>query len=258
VRLDFITIFPDYFQPLELSLPGKARRRGTLQVSVHDLRQWTDDVHRTVDDSPYGGGPGMVMTPEPWGRALASITGRDPGGREPVSTGPDAAGQQVGPRIVMPTPAGRRFDQAYAAELATAPWLIFCCGRYEGIDARVADAWADDEISIGDYVLNGGEVAALVIVEAVVRLLPGVLGNAESAGDDSFVNGLLEAPAYTRPPVWEGREVPEVLRSGDHGAIARWRREQSLARTRAVRPDLLPGDLTGPPSDGCGTVESRE
>jgi tRNA (guanine37-N1)-methyltransferase len=229
MRLDFVTIFPDYFTPLDLSLLGKARERGTVEVGVHDLRDWTDDVHRTVDDTPYGGGPGMIMRPEPWGRALGQLTGGSADDHAPA-------------RVVIPTPAGRPFDQAYAGDLATTPWLIFCCGRYEGIDARVADAWADDEISIGDYVLAGGEVAALVVAEAVVRLLPGVLGNAESAGDDSFAEGLLEAPAFTRPPEWEGRPVPGVLRSGDHGAIARWRREQSLLRTRLRRPDLLPDE----------------
>ena len=235
MRLDFVTIFPDYFAPLDLSLLGKARERGTLEIAVHDLRQWTDDVHRTVDDSPYGGGPGMIMKPEPWGRALQDITGGTAAlHRQPASTG------RPRPRVVIPTPAGRPFDQALAAELAEESWLVFCCGRYEGIDARVAEVWADDEISIGDYVLAGGEVAALVMVEAVVRLLPGVLGNAESAGDDSFADGLLEAPAYTRPPEWEGIDVPQVLRSGDHGAIARWRREQSLLLTRLRRPDLLP------------------
>ncbi len=233
MRLDFVTIFPDYFAPLELSLLGKARERGTLEVAVHDLRKWTDDVHRTVDDSPYGGGPGMIMKPEPWGRALQEVTGGTAvAHREPAQSGRA--------RVIVPTPAGRPFDQQLAAELAGEPWLIFCCGRYEGIDARVAERWADDEISIGDYVLAGGEVAALVMVEAVVRLLPGVLGNAESAGDDSFSAGLLEAPSYTRPPEWEGIGVPDVLRSGDHGAIAAWRREQSLLRTRMRRPDLLP------------------
>jgi tRNA (guanine37-N1)-methyltransferase len=231
MRLDFVTIFPEYFAPLDLSLPGKARARGDLDMRVHDLRSWTDDVHRTVDDSPYGGGPGMVMKPEPWGRALTEITAHEPGGPRP--------------RVILLTPAGRPFTQAYAADLAAEDWLVFCCGRYEGIDARVADAWADDEISIGDYVLAGGEVAALVVVEAVVRLLPGVLGNAESAADDSFAAGLLEAPAYTRPPVWEGRAVPDVLRSGDHAAVARWRAEQSLARTRERRPDLLQQPDTG-------------
>jgi tRNA (guanine37-N1)-methyltransferase len=234
VRLDCVTIFPDYFAPLELSLLGKAGERGLLDVHVHDLRSWTDDVHRTVDDSPYGGGPGMIMKPEPWGRALTDITGQSAAEHRVPS--PDR------PRVIIPTPAGRPFDQAYAADLAASPWLVFACGRYEGIDARVAEAWGDDEISIGDYVLAGGEVATLVIVEAVVRLLPGVLGNAESAVDDSFANGLLEAPAYTRPPEWEGSAVPDVLRSGDHGAIARWRAEQSLNRTRERRPDLLPED----------------
>jgi tRNA (guanine37-N1)-methyltransferase len=239
VRLDFVTIFPDYFAPLELSLLGKARERGTVDVRVHDLRNWTDDVHRTVDDSPYGGGPGMIMRPEPWGRALEELTGRTAVARRRAG-GPEGGVPPA--RIVIPTPAGRRFDQAYAADFATAPWLIVCCGRYEGIDARVAEAWADDEVSVGDYVLAGGELAALVIVETVVRLLPGVLGNAESAGDDSFgpnARGLLEAPSYTRPARWEGRSVPEVLRSGDHGAIARWRHEQSVLRTRLRRPDLL-------------------
>jgi tRNA (guanine37-N1)-methyltransferase len=238
VRLDFITIFPDYFAPLELSLLGKARERGLIDVRVHDLRDWTDDVHRTVDDSPYGGGPGMIMKPEPWGRALTDLSGQSAAAHR--DTRVELPNR---PRIIIPTPAGRPFDQAYAEELAAFPWLVFCCGRYEGIDARIAENWGDDEISIGDYVLAGGEVAALVMVEAVVRLLPGVLGNAESAGDDSFSDGLLEAPAYTRPPEWEGRPVPEVLRSGDHGAIARWRAEQSLDRTLERRPDLLDPDL---------------
>jgi tRNA (guanine37-N1)-methyltransferase len=234
VRLDFISIFPEYFAPLELSLLGKARERGLLDVRVHDLRSWTDDVHRTVDDSPYGGGPGMIMKPEPWGRALTQLTGQTAAShRESAVDLPDR------PRVIIPTPAGRPFDQAYADDLASSSWLVFCCGRYEGLDARVATAWADDEISIGDYVLAGGEVAALVMVEAIARLLPGVLGNAESAVDDSFARGLLEAPSYTRPPEWEGQDVPEVLLSGDHGAIRRWRAEQSLQRTREQRPDLL-------------------
>ena len=235
MRLDLITIFPDYFAPLDLSLIGKARERGTLEIGVHDLRQWTDDVHRTVDDSPYGGGPGMIMKPEPWGRALQDISSRTAAEHR----APDVPGR-TRPRVIVPGPAGRRFDQALAAELAAESWLIFCCGRYEGIDTRVTELWADDEVSIGDYVLAGGEVAALVMIEAVVRLVPGVLGNAQSAGDDSFSAGLLEAPAYTRPPGWEGLEVPDVLRSGDHGAIAAWRREQSVLRTRLRRPDLLP------------------
>jgi tRNA (guanine37-N1)-methyltransferase len=198
---------------------------------MHDLRQFTDDVHRTVDDAPYGGGPGMVMLAEPWGRALDAIAA------------PDTTPQ---PRLVVPTPAGRPFTQAVAAELAAEPWLVFACGRYEGIDARVSEYAAArmrvDELSIGDYVLAGGEAAVLVIVEAVARLLPGVLGNAESAVDDSFAagpGGLLEAPAYTRPASWRGLDVPPVLLSGNHAEIARWRAEQSRARTARQRPELL-------------------
>jgi tRNA (guanine37-N1)-methyltransferase len=225
MRVDVVTIFPAYLEPLRLSLLGKARDRGMLEINAHDLRDWTTDRHRTVDDTPYGGGPGMVMRPGPWDAALRAIAGS--GGPAPQ------------PRVIVPTPAGRPFTQAYAAQLAQQPWLVFCCGRYEGIDARFIDAWADDEISIGDYVLSGGEVATLVMVEAIARLLPGAVGNAESITDDSFAHGLLEGPVYTRPPAWEGRRVPEVLLSGDHGAIARWRRDQALRRTTRRRPDLL-------------------
>ncbi|HEY7047082.1 MAG TPA: tRNA (guanosine(37)-N1)-methyltransferase TrmD [Jatrophihabitantaceae bacterium] len=227
MRLDVVTIFPEYLAPLRQSLLGKAIERGQLDVRVHDLRTWTDDVHRTVDDSPYGGGPGMVMLPEPWGRALDDI----------------APPEGAQPRLVITTPAGRPFTQAMAHELAAEPWLVFACGRYEGIDARVVDYAGSrmrvDEVSIGDYVLAGGEAAVLVIVEAVGRLLPGVLGNADSAADDSFSDGLLEAPAYTKPASWRGMDVPPVLLSGHHGEIARWRAEQSRARTRERRPDLL-------------------
>jgi len=231
LRLDVVTIFPDYLAPLRQSLLGKAIDRGQVVANVHDLRAWTEDVHRTVDDTPYGGGPGMVMLPQPWGRALDAIAP------------PDGPGQ---PRLIVPTPAGIPFTQAMAAELAREPWLLFACGRYEGIDARVMQYAAQRmpvlEVSLGDYVLAGGEVAVLVIAEAVSRLLPGVLGNAHSAVDDSFAEGpggLLEAPAYTKPASWRGLDVPEVLLSGNHGAIARWRTEQSLERTRRVRPDLL-------------------
>ena len=231
MQVDVVTIFPDYLAPLRLSLVGKAVERGQLDLRVHDLRTWTDDVHRTVDDSPYGGGPGMVMKPEPWGRALAALTG-------PVAT----------PRLVVPTPSGRPFTQALAEEMSHEPWLAFACGRYEGIDSRVVEharrTMVVDEVSLGDYVLAGGEVAVLVVVEAVARLLPGVLGNELSHQDDSFGSttaGLLEGPVYTRPVVWEGLEVPEVLRSGDHRAIEAWRHAQSLARTRERRPDLLEG-----------------
>ena len=227
MRIDIVTIFPEYLVPLRQSLLGKAIERGDLDLRVHDLRAWTDDVHRTVDDAPYGGGPGMVMLPEPWARALDELA--------------PAGGAQ--PRLLIPSPAGRPFTQAMARELADESWLVLACGRYEGIDARVAEYAAQhmrvDEVSIGDYVLAGGEAAALVIVEAVSRLLPGVLGNTESAADDSFSDGLLEGPAYTRPAQWRGLSVPDVLLSGNHGEIARWRGERSRLRTEQRRPDLL-------------------
>ncbi|PZM91572.1 MAG: tRNA (guanosine(37)-N1)-methyltransferase TrmD [Actinobacteria bacterium] len=227
MRIDIVTIFPDYFAPLNLSLIGRACRAGLLTIAVHDLRTWTHDVHRTVDDTPYGGGPGMVMRPEPWGEALDALV--------PVE-GPV-------PRFVVPTPAGEPFTQRLAQELAGAPWLLFACGRYEGIDQRVLDHAATRmpvlEVSLGDYVLFGGEVAVLAIVEAVTRLIPGVLGNAGSLEEESHAHGLLEAPVYTKPASWRGHDVPEVLRSGDHARIARWRREQSLLRTAQRRPDLL-------------------
>jgi tRNA (guanine37-N1)-methyltransferase len=232
LTLDVVTIFPDYLDPLRQSLLGKAIERGQVDVRVHDLRRWTDDVHRTVDDTPYGGGPGMVMLPEPWGRALDEIA--------PPSHTPQ-------PRLIVPSPAGRPFTQDTAARLATEPWLLFACGRYEGIDARVTEYAAErmpvEEISLGDYVLSGGEVAVLVIAEAIGRLLSGVLGNERSAVDDSFAagpDGLLEAPAYTKPASWRGRDVPEVLLSGNHAAIDRWRAERSRSRTAERRPDLLP------------------
>jgi tRNA (guanine37-N1)-methyltransferase len=222
MRVDIVSIFPEYFGPLDLSLVGKARATGILDVAVHDLRTWTSDVHRTVDDNPYGGGPGMVMRPEPWSQAL------------------DAVGPGT---LVVPSPVGKPFTQADAHELATLDHLIFACGRYEGIDQRVIDDAAGRmpvrEISLGDYVLFGGEVAVIVILEAVTRLLPGVLGNADSLAEESHAAGLLEAPVYTKPASWHGLEVPPVLRSGDHGKIARWRRTQSLLRTAARRPDLF-------------------
>jgi len=222
MRVDIVTIFPDFFSPLDLSLIGKARATGTLDLAVHDLRAWTHDVHRTVDDSPYGGGPGMVMRPEPWGQAL------------------DAVGDGT---LIIPSPAGKPFTQADAYELAGLDHLIFACGRYEGIDQRVIDDAAARmpvrEISLGDYVLFGGEVAVIVIMEAIARLLPGVLGNASSLDEESHAAGLLEAPMYTKPASWRDLSVPEVLRSGDHGRIARWRRDQSLLRTASRRPDML-------------------
>jgi tRNA (guanine37-N1)-methyltransferase len=224
MRVDIVSIFCEYFAPLDLSLIGRARAAGTLDLHLHDLRSWTSDVHRTVDDTPYGGGPGMVMRPEPWGQALDALAG-------------------PGARLVVPTPVGVPFTQSAAHELAEADHLIFACGRYEGIDQRVLDHAASrmpvTEVSLGDYVLFGGEVAVIVILEAVTRLLPGVLGNADSLTEESHAAGLLEAPVYTKPAEWRGLPVPDVLRSGDHGRIARWRREQSLLRTAARRPDLL-------------------
>ncbi|WP_405151937.1 tRNA (guanosine(37)-N1)-methyltransferase TrmD [Sphaerisporangium sp. NBC_01403] len=239
MRVDIISIFPEYFAPLDVSLIGKARQRGLLDIRVHQLRDWTHDVHRTVDDTPYGGGPGMVMKPEPWGEAIDAVAGS--------AEGP--------PRLVVPTPSGRPFTQEVALEYAKEPWLLFAPARYEGIDARVMAEYGSrlrlDEVSIGDYVLAGGEAAVLVIVEAVGRLLPGVLGNAGSVADDSFapgsMAGLLEGPVYTKPPVWRGHEVPPILLSGNHGAIARWRRDEALRRTVAKRPELAarldPGSL---------------
>jgi tRNA (guanine37-N1)-methyltransferase len=245
VRIDIITIFPEYFAPLNVSLIGKAAQRGDITFGVHDLRDWTHDVHHTVDDSPFGGGPGMVMKPEPWGDALDAVSA---GGTDPL--------------LVIPTPAGVPFTQRHAARYAAEPWLIFACGRYEGIDGRVADEARSrmrvEEVSIGDYVLAGGEPAVLVMAEAVGRLLPGVLGNAESAANDSFgfdggssggpMAGLVEGPAYTRPRVWRDREVPPVLLAGDHGAIARWRRDMALRRTAQNRPDLVAMLLAGRPN----------
>jgi tRNA (guanine37-N1)-methyltransferase len=225
VRLDYITIFPDYFGPLELSLAGKARVRGLLDLHVHDLRDWTHDRHRTVDDTPYGGGAGMVMRPEPWGEALDAVL-------------PDGA------TLVVPTPSGTPLTQAHARELAGREHLVFACGRYEGIDQRVLDDAARRaevrEISVGDYVLNGGEAAALVVTEAVVRLLPGFMGNAESLVEESHADGLLEYPVFTKPASWRGHDVPEVLLSGDHARIAAWRRAEAVRRTAERRPDLLP------------------
>ncbi|MGC4805349.1 tRNA (guanosine(37)-N1)-methyltransferase TrmD [Micromonospora sp. DT233] len=232
MRVDVVSIFPEYLAPLELSLIGRAQANGVLRVAVHDLRDWTHDVHRTVDDTPYGGGPGMVMRPEPWGEALDALA--------PAELAPDG---MTLPRLLVPSPAGEPFTQAMAHELAGESHLLFACGRYEGIDQRVLDHAAGrmrvTEVSLGDYVLFGGEVAVLVILEAVTRLLPGVLGNAGSLEEESHAHGLLEAPMYTKPASWRGHEVPEVLRSGDHGRIARWRRDEALSRTAARRPDML-------------------
>jgi tRNA (guanine37-N1)-methyltransferase len=230
VRIDVVTIFPDYLAPLSLSLVGKAVESGVVDLAVHDLRAWAHDRHRTVDDAPYGGGAGMVMTPVVWGEALDAVTATLPA---------------VTPHVLVTSPSGRPLTQQWADELARDPWLLIACGRYEGIDARVTEYAARhlpvDEVSVGDVVLAGGEAAALVLVEAVVRLLPGVLGNPESLREESHAEGLLEYPVYTRPALWRGLEVPLVLRSGDHAGVAAWRHEQSVRRTAQRRPDLLAG-----------------
>jgi len=226
VRIDVVSIFPDYLSPLRLSLVGKAVTSGQLDLRVHDLRGWAHDKHRTVDDTPFGGGAGMVMRPDVWGAALDDVL--EPGGT-----------------LVVPTPSGERFTQRVAESLTDSTQLVFACGRYEGIDARVAEVYRERgtvvrELSIGDYVLNGGEVAALVLVEAVARLLPGVIGNPESLVEESHgAAGLLEYPVYTKPASWAGADVPEVLLSGHHARIARWRRDRALQRTLDRRPDLL-------------------
>ncbi|MFC8041235.1 tRNA (guanosine(37)-N1)-methyltransferase TrmD [Paenarthrobacter sp. NPDC057355] len=228
MRIDVVSIFPEYLAPLELSLIGKARQDGLLELNVHDLRTFTTDKHRTVDDTPYGGGAGMVMKPEPWAQALESIA-------------PAEAGTK--PVLIVPSPAGERFTQALAYELAEEEQLVFACGRYEGIDERVID-WAHEHftvrpVSLGDYVLNGGEVAVLAMVEAIGRLLPGVVGNPESLIEESHSDGLLEYPVYTKPSSWRDHDVPEILLSGNHGKIAQWRRHEQFRRTAERRPDLL-------------------
>jgi tRNA (guanine37-N1)-methyltransferase len=235
MRIDVVSIFPEYLAPLELSLIGKARQDGLLELNVHDLREFTTDRHRTVDDTPYGGGAGMVMKPEPWAQALAAVAADRPDG--------SAAGHAGKPVLIVPSPAGERFTQATAHELAGEERLVFACGRYEGIDERVME-WAAEHftvrpMSLGDYVLNGGEVAVLAMVEAVGRLLPGVVGNPESLVEESHSDGLLEYPVYTKPSSWREREVPAVLLSGNHGKIAQWRRHEQYRRTAERRPDLL-------------------
>ncbi|WP_026537047.1 tRNA (guanosine(37)-N1)-methyltransferase TrmD [Arthrobacter sp. 9MFCol3.1] len=248
MRIDVVSIFPEYLAPLELSLIGKARQDGLLDLKVHDLRDFTTDRHRTVDDTPYGGGAGMVMKPEPWAQALTAVAaGRseDAGDARAASDAgaagpPGSAGKPV---LIVPSPAGERFTQATAHELAEEDQLVFACGRYEGIDERVLE-WASEHftvrpMSLGDYVLNGGEVAVLAMVEAIGRLLPGVVGNPESLVEESHSDGLLEYPVYTKPSSWRDRDVPAVLLSGNHGKIAQWRRHEQYRRTAERRPDLL-------------------
>ncbi len=234
MRIDVVTIFPAFFDVLEVSLLGRARGAGLLDIRVHDLRDHTTDRHRTVDDTPYGGGAGMVMKPEPWALALDAIVA---GSQETVT---DAAS---GPLFVFPSPAGERFTQSVAREWSTESHIVFGCGRYEGIDERVfayaATIGRVRLVSLGDYVLNGGEVAAMAMIEAVGRLVPGVVGNPESLVEESHEDGLLEYPSYTKPASWRGYDVPDVLLSGHHGRVAQWRRDQQVERTRLRRPDLL-------------------
>ncbi|MDO5032512.1 tRNA (guanosine(37)-N1)-methyltransferase TrmD [Corynebacterium sp.] len=269
MRLDVVSIFPEYLDPLRHALLGKAIEQGILEVGVHDLRAWATDVHKSVDDSPFGGGPGMVMKPEVWGPALDAVAAGESAGVRLESSLPhlnkprhdDVEGvsatrymdEEEGrgkaqedpslPLLIVPTPAGRPFTQADARAWSTEEHIVFACGRYEGIDQRVVEDAAQRyrvrEVSIGDYVLIGGEVAVLVIAEAIVRLIPGVLGNKRSHEEDSFSDGLLEGPSYTKPRQWRGLEVPEVLTSGNHALVDRWRREQSLLRTWQRRPELL-------------------
>lgn len=232
MRIDIVTIFPEFFSVLDVSLLGKARESGLIELGVHDLRDFTHDRHRTVDDTPYGGGAGMVMKPEPWGDALDALVTPTPEVLERAST------------IIFPSPAGELFTQSMARELSTEQHLVFGCGRYEGIDERVVEYAATlgrvKLVSLGDYVLNGGEVATMAMIEAVGRLIPGVIGNPQSLVEESHSDGLLEYPSYTKPASWRGFGVPPVLMSGNHGAIAAWRHEQQLERTRKIRPDLLP------------------
>lgn len=267
MRLDVISIFPEYLDPLRHALLGKAIERGILSVHLHNLRDWADGVHQAVDDSPYGGGPGMVMKPQVWGPALDDVAARRssaglvsavphlnvprhdeklglPAESSYATAADDADTATAGlPLLIVPTPAGEPFTQAMAQEFSHEDHIVFACGRYEGIDQRVIEdaqqRYRVREVSIGDYVLIGGEVATLVIAEAVVRLIPGVLGNRKSHEEDSFSDGLLEGPSYTKPRVWRDREVPAVLLSGDHAKVARWRRDQSLQRTKQRRPELL-------------------
>jgi tRNA (guanine37-N1)-methyltransferase len=224
MRIDAISIFPQFFDVLDISLLGKAKAQDLLEVKIHDLRDFTDDKHRTVDDTPFGGGAGMLMKAEPWGQALDSVMT------------PETI-------VIFPSPAGELFKQATAQELSKANHLVFACGRYEGIDQRVVDYATSKAkvrlVSLGDYVLNGGEVAAVAMIEAIARLIPGVIGNADSLTEESHSDGLLEYPSYTKPSTWRGLEVPEVLLGGNHAEIAKWRKAKALERTQQVRPELL-------------------
>jgi tRNA (guanine37-N1)-methyltransferase len=242
MRIDIVTIFPEFFGTLDVSLLGKARASGLIETHVHDLRDSSHDKHRTVDDTPYGGGAGMVMKPEPWGEILDTLLADSSVADSSLAGGSASTSDPV---LIVPSPAGEVFTQAMARELAHEDQLIFACGRYEGIDQRVVDYFSSRMrvrlVSLGDYVLNGGEVAALAMIEAVGRLIPGMVGNPESLVEESHENGLLEYPSYTKPSLWRELAVPPVLLSGNHGAISTWRHEQRRERTARVRPDLLPG-----------------
>ncbi|WP_068492875.1 tRNA (guanosine(37)-N1)-methyltransferase TrmD [Pseudoclavibacter helvolus] len=245
MRVDIVTIFPEFFQVLDVSLLGKARQDGIIDVRVHDLRDATTDRHRTVDDTPYGGGAGMVMKPEPWGQTIDAIL--DDAAGQPAVPAEGSGSGDARALVVFPSPAGTVFTQATARRYALEPHIVFGCGRYEGIDQRVFDDTAErarvELVSLGDYVLNGGEVAVTAMIEAFGRLVPGVVGNPESLVEESHEDGLLEYPSYTKPALWRGREVPDVLLSGHHAKIAAWRHEQQIERTRRVRPELLPPEL---------------
>ncbi|MDJ0349198.1 tRNA (guanosine(37)-N1)-methyltransferase TrmD [Cryobacterium sp. PH29-G1] len=255
MRIDIVTIFPEFFDVLDLSLLGKARQSGLIELGVHNLRDHTHDRHHSVDDTPYGGGAGMVMKPEPWGDALDAILGASE----------STAADQAGPIIIFPSPAGDQFTQAMARELSLEQHLVFGCGRYEGIDQRVVDHYESRGrvrlVSLGDYVLNGGEVAVMAMIEAIGRLIPGVVGNPESLVEESHEDGLLEYPSYTKPASWRGLDVPPVLLSGNHGAISTWRHQQQIERTERVRPDLLAADPTAthllPPANAKASTSPR-
>jgi len=247
MRIDIVTIFPEFFDVLDLSLLGKARQSGLIELGVHNLRDHTHDRHHSVDDTPYGGGAGMVMKPEPWGDALDAILGDAAANDDAAPDGdavPDGgSAPDDGPILIFPSPAGDQFTQAMARELSLEQHLVFGCGRYEGIDQRVVDHYESRGrvrlVSLGDYVLNGGEVAVMAMIEAIGRLIPGVVGNPESLVEESHEDGLLEYPSYTKPASWRGHDVPPVLLSGNHGAINAWRHQQQVDRTARVRPDLL-------------------
>jgi tRNA (guanine37-N1)-methyltransferase len=235
MRIDIVTLFPEICRaPLGESMMRRAQDKNIVELQIHNLRHWTTDKHHVVDDAPFGGGQGMVMKPEPIFAAVEELKGKTPNAERPTHNVQLSSG-----KVILMSPAGRRFDQETAKELSQQSHLIIICGHYEGVDYRVIEHLIDYEISIGDYVLTNGAIAAVVVVDAIVRLLPGALGHEQSAVDDSFAGGLLEAPQYTRPAEFRGWKVPEILLSGNHAEIAKWRSEHAIKRTRENRPDLL-------------------